>query len=182
MRKKTDAMTLRRRSALRQMLLICALFLSVTGAVMAQDGSPRAEVKANFGGATFIVDDGGGHHLVSGAVRVYVTKRFSIEPEFVYMRDGAADQDRLFSVNAAYDITDPGQRAVFYAIAGGGVQSHRRNPPFDNGYTRGSWNAGIGVKVFITKRLFVAPELRIGVEPIARATIGIGYVFAKWKE
>ena len=166
--------------ALKAGLLIFSLLGG--GAVSAQDGSPRAEIKANYGGATFIFDDGGGHHLVSGAVRVYVTKRFSIEPEFVYMRDGAADQDRLFSLNAAYDITDPRKRAVFYAIAGGGVQSHRRsNPSFHNGYTRGSWNAGIGVKVFITKRLFVAPELRIGVEPSARATIGVGYVFARRK-
>lgn len=114
-------------------------------------------------------------------MRVYVTKRFSVEPEFVYMRDGVADQDRLFSLNVAYDITDPSKRGVFYAIAGGGVLSHRRSPSFDNGYTRGSWNAGVGVKIFITKRLFVAPELRIGVEPIARATIGVGYVFARRK-
>lgn len=167
---------------MRRGLLLCALLLGSAGWVVAQDGAPRAEIKANYGGATFIFDDGGGHHLVSGAVRVYVTKRWSIEPEFVYMRDGVADQDRLFSLNAAYDITDPSERAVFYAIGGGGVQSHRRYPPYDSGYTRGSWNAGVGVKVFITKRLFVAPELRIGVEPLARATIGVGYVFARRNE
>lgn len=123
------AFMLRQHTALRQILLICALLFGSAGAIAAQDGAPRAEIKANYGGATFIFDDGGGHHLVSGTVRVYVTKRFSVEPEFVYMRDGVADQDRLFSLNVAYDITDPSKRGVFYAIAGGGVQSHRRYPP-----------------------------------------------------
>ena len=38
-------------------------------------------------------------------------------------------------------------------------------------------NGGLGVKVFITPRLFVAPEFRLGFETIVRAAASIGFVF-----
>ena len=41
-----------------------------------------------------------------------------------------------------------------------------------------SANAGVGVKLFLTDSLFVAPEVRGGHEPDFRATLNVGYVFA----
>ena len=48
---------------------------------------------------------------------------------------------------------------------------------FDTSYTTWSASAGGGVKVFVSKHLFIAPEARLGREPTARATVSIGYVF-----
>lgn len=160
-------------------LLILALLTSSAIWASAQDESPRAEIKATVGGAGFI--DAESHVLVGGAVRVYVTKRFSVEPEFLYLRNGNADQDYLFNLNVAYDITDPSKRGVFYAVGGGGVLNHRSKSFFNSSRTGGSLNGGVGVKIFLTKRLFIAPEIRAGIEPILRGTVSVGYVFASRK-
>lgn len=38
-----------------------------------------------------------------------------------------------------------------------------------------SVGAGGGVRLFLTKRLFVAPEVRIGLLPFLRSTVSVGY-------
>jgi hypothetical protein len=48
---------------------------------------------------------------------------------------------------------------------------------FDTSYKTWTANAGGGLKVFISKHLFVAPEARIGYQPTLRATVSIGYAF-----
>ena len=147
---------------------------------------PKVEGKVIFGSAIF--DEDLEHKLVGGAVRVYVTKRFSIEPEYLYLRRSENDQDNLVQMNVAYDFTDPRKRIVVYCIAGAGVL-HNRGRVFRSYFVTGApsvreivfttWtaSAGGGVKIFLTKRLFVSPELRLGREPTFRATINVGYVF-----
>src|SRR6185369_2461803 len=152
--------------------------------------SPRVEGKVIFGTATF--GDDIDHKVVGGAVRVYVTKRFSIEPEYLYLRHSENDQDHHFQPNVAYDfITDSTGRLVVYGIAGVGVLHHNGetlsfNDFFtgeprvvDTSFTTWTATAGIGAKIFVTKRLFVSPELRVGREPTVRATINVGYVFGR---
>jgi opacity protein-like surface antigen len=92
-------------------------------------------------------------------------------------------------MNVAYDFTDPTKRFVPYGIAGAGVL-HNRGRVFGSDFVTGTpfvreisfttWtaSAGGGVKIFLTKRLFVSPELRLGREPTVRASINLGYVFA----
>ena len=148
---------------------------------------PKVEGKVIFGSALFGEDLE--HKLVGGAVRVYVTKRLSIEPEYLYLRHTDRDQDQLFQPNVAYDFTDPTQRLVAYAIAGAGVLHHKAplffgrdfvtGEPrvFDTSFTTWTATVGVGAKVFVTKRLFVSPEFRLGREPTLRATISVGYAF-----
>lgn len=146
---------------------------------------PKIEGKVIFGSALF--DNDTEHKIVGGAVRVYVTKRLSIEPEYLYLRHSDNDQDHILQPNIAFDITDPTKRFVAYAIAGVGVLHHEGtffgpdffgNPRFvDVSYNTWTASAGGGVKIFLTKRLFVSPELRVGREPSVRATINAGYVF-----
>lgn len=148
--------------------------------------SPKIEGKLIFGGATFGEDLQ--HTIVGGAVRVYVTKRLSFEPEYLYMRRGEDDQDHYVQANVAYDFTDPTKRVVAYGIAGAGVLSNKGRVvrgDFFTGATRieeisfTTWtvSAGGGLKIFVTDRLFISPELRLGREPNVRATINVGYVF-----
>ena len=140
----------------------------------------RAEAKVIFGSAIFNEDLE--HKIVGGAVRVYVTRRLSLEPEYLYLRRSDNDQDHIVQPNVAFDFTDPTKRLVVYGIAGVGVL-HHQGRFFGRDTTVTTWtaSAGGGVKIFVTKKLFVSPELRLGQEPTVRATINVGYVFGGWR-
>ncbi|HEX5601693.1 MAG TPA: outer membrane beta-barrel protein [Pyrinomonadaceae bacterium] len=148
---------------------------------------PKVEGKVIFGSTVF--DEGLEHTLVGGSVRAYVTKRLSLEPEYLYLRRSEDDQDHLVQMNVAYDFTDPTKRFVPYVIGGAGVLHNRgrisgndfvTGAPFvrDISFTTWTASAGGGVRIFLTNRLFVSPELRLGREPTFRATINVGYVFS----
>jgi hypothetical protein len=169
-----------------------ALMLGCFLPVLAQKDEltpPKAEIKLTAGASGFTSDDGRiPHGVAGGSFRVYVTRRVSIEPEFLYMRNSPNDEDYLIQPSVAYDLTDPTDRVVPYLIAGVGVLHHRgrffgvdfdtRQPRvFDSSYTALAGSAGAGVKLFLTKRLFIAPEGRVGHQPSLRGTISIGYVF-----
>jgi hypothetical protein len=95
------------------------------------------------------------------------------------MRHGDNDQDHIIQPNIAYDFTDPTKRVVAYGIAGAGVLYHK-DSLFGRERSSSTWtaSAGGGLKIFLTNRLFISPELRVGWEPLVRATINVGYVFA----
>jgi hypothetical protein len=178
-------------AARKYVLAVGVSLVACVSPLYAQQGdefTPRkAEAKVIFGGAAF--DEDNEHKLVGGAVRAYITKRISIEPEYLYLRDSARDQDHLVQANVAYDFaTDRTQRLVAYVIGGVGVLHHEGNfvsndivtgapRVFDTSFTTWSASAGVGAKVFVTKRLFVSPEFRLGREPLIRATISVGYAF-----
>lgn len=176
-------------AARRYVLAVGVLLVACVTPLFAQDQqptSPKIEAKVVFGSATFGEDLE--HTVIGGAVRAYVTKRFSIEPEYLYMRRSEDDQDHVVTANVAYDFTDPTKRVVPYGIAGVGVLTNKGRVvrgDFFTGATRveeisfTTWtlSVGGGVKIFVTKKFFVSPELRVGREPTVRATINVGYVF-----
>ena len=177
-------------SKLDQRLLAVVVFLvACVTPLYAQEQqltSPKVEGKVTFGSALFGEDLE--HKLVGGALRVYVTKRLSIEPEYLYLRRSKDDQDNLGQISVAYDFTDPTKRVVFYGIGGAGVLHNRGRvfgADFETGvpfvreikFTTWTASAGAGLKIFVTDRLFVSPELRVGREPTVRATINVGYAF-----
>jgi opacity protein-like surface antigen len=148
---------------------------------------PKVEGKLIVGGANF--GDEIPHVLAGGALRVYLTKRLSIEPEYLYLRHSENDQDQIFQPNVAYDFTDPTKRFVPYGTAGVGVIHHKgrffgndfvTGAPrvFDTSFTTWTASLGGGVKIFVTKRFFIAPEVRVGREPNLRGSVNVGYVFA----
>ena len=176
-------------------LSICAsavLFtLLVTSHVVAQDSGsqPRAEIKMIVGASDFGLDNESYPHLVVGAAtRIRISRHWSIEPEFSYMRRSSNDEDYIFQPNVVYEFNSLGKRVVPYLIGGVGVIRHKSvyngsdfdtGAPvsFDTSYTTWTANAGAGLKVFLSKQLFVAPEARLGLQPTAQATFRIGYVF-----
>jgi Outer membrane protein beta-barrel domain len=180
-------------AARKYLLGVAVLLVACVTPLFAQQQSepaPRVEGKVIFGSATF--GDDIDHKVVGGAMRVYVTKRLSIEPEYLYLRHSENDQDQHFQPNVAYDfIKDSTGRLVVYGIGGVGVLHHQGdrlsfNDFFtgeprvvDTSFTTWTATAGVGAKIFVTKRLFVTPELRVGREPTVRATISVGYVFAQ---
>jgi hypothetical protein len=184
------------------LIVSAALTLFCSLPVVAQQGDlqqeylthAKAEIKLTVGAAGFTADQGSIPHGVAGAaVRIYVTPRVSVEPEFLYLRNSPNDQDYLFQPSVAYDLTDPRERIVPYVIGGIGVLHHRsqffgvdfvtRQPRvFDTSFTSAAVSAGAGVKIFLTNRLFIAPEGRVGWQPSLRGTISIGFVFSGKKQ
>ena len=179
--------------AWKYLIMSAALTLLCFVPVLAQQEDltpPKAEIRLTVGASGFTSDQERiPHGVAGGSLRIYVTRRVSVEPEFLYMRNSPNDEDYFSQVSVAYDLTDPTKRFVPYVVAGLGVLHHRgqvdgvdfvtRQPRvFDNSYTAAAASAGAGVKVFLTKRLFIAPEGRVGRQPSLRGTISIGYVFA----
>lgn len=181
---------------LNRLSLAAALALLCFSQAHAQQGEltpPKVEVKATFGAAGFGDELDTPHVVAGGSVRLYLTRRFSVEPELLYMRNGGNDQDYLFTPNVAFDVTDPTGRVVPYVAGGGGV-FHHRGRFFGNDFNTGqprvfntsstTWaaTAGGGVKIFLSDRLFIAPDARLGVvgrsEPTIRGTVSLGYVIS----
>ena len=149
---------------------------------------PKAEVKGTAGGALF----GEGevpHVLVGGSFRFYVTRRVSVEPEFLYLYHSENDKDFIVQPNVAVDLRKPNKKVVPYLIAGVGLLHHRatfHGFDFNTGAPRSfvvsstGWtvSGGGGVRIFLNDRIFVSPETRIGWEPTVRATMSVGYVFS----
>jgi outer membrane protein with beta-barrel domain len=142
-----------------------------------------------FGASDFGDDNRSYPHFVVGtATRIRISRRWSIEPEFNYMRRSSNDHDYVVQPNVVYEFNSPGRRVVPYLIGGVGVIRHKSvfhgsdfvtgvPVTYDTSYTTWSASAGGGLKLFLTKRLFLAPEARVGHEPTVRATVSIGYVF-----
>ena len=164
------------------------LFVSFVHASAQELTPPKAEVKGTAGGALF----GEGevpHVLVGGSFRFYVTRRISVEPEFLYLRHSENDEDYIVQPNVAVDLREPNKKVVPYLIGGVGAIHHRATfhffdsntggpRPFDVSSTTWTASAGVGVRIFVTDRVFVSPETRVGREPTVRATVSVGYVFS----
>ena len=179
-------------AALRYVLMSAALLLFCFLPAVAQHKDsprPKAEIRLTGGVSGFTSDTGRLPHAVGGgSIRIYATRRISLEPEFLYMRNSPNDQDYLTQVSVAYDLAGSGKKFVPYLVAGAGVLRHRSESfgsdfdtgqprVFDTSYTSFAVSAGGGVKMFLTKALFIAPEARVGYQPSLRATVSVGYVF-----
>ena len=141
----------------------------------------ETQVRFSLGSAAFLDElipfD---HFLVGGAVRFYLTPHLSVEPEFLYMRGPETDRDYILASSLAYDLGKSDQFR-FYVVGGAGLLHHTEKFPGapDPDYSVDSWTAsgGIGAQIFLTDRIFVAPEFRLGWEPLFRITGSIGYAF-----
>ena len=152
------------------MIRIFLLLIVVVPALFAQAGS--VDLRGTVGGTTFLDEDNVDHLFTGSSFRYYLTDRFSIEPEFVFLYRNRDDKDVGFQANAAWDFRRPGAKVVPYAIGGAGFL--KTYFPF---FTSTEWmySGGGGAKIYLTDRWFIAPEARIGFEPIFRATVSIGY-------
>jgi opacity protein-like surface antigen len=137
------------------------------------------EVRATAGHAAFL-DESYLHHVVAGgAARFYLTRRLSFEPEFVYMRAGRHDQDFFLMPNLAFDLSRSSRVRPYVLGGAGGFWSRQRVGTGPYTSFSSTWGVGIGTKIFVTDRIFVAPEVRFGVEPFFRITGSIGWVIRR---
>jgi len=144
-------------------------------------GEPLAgvmELRGTVGYSNFLDEDPLHHLVTGGSARFFVTNRIAVEPEFLLMYRSSRDIDFQVIPNVVFEFTKRESRFQPYAIGGVGLQRHRELTGTGY-YWSNSWTAsgGIGTKIFLSDRLYVAPEFRLGLEPIVRITASIGYVF-----
>ena len=184
------------RTQLRVFAIASLTLLCVTGVKAQRDLSqPKAEIKVLAGISTFNADRTNNnntyrHTIIGGALRYYIYRQLSIEPEVLFMWRGQNDRDVVFTPHLALDLMPSKGRVVPYVLVGIGAEHHRDQITYRDffngnqlvtkrisGFTL-SANAGVGAKLFLTDRLFIAPEVRGGHEPSFRASLSVGYVFA----
>ena len=84
----------------------------------------------------------------------------------------------------------PNRRINPYVVVGFGFTQYRSLEPnvehyYDRSLPQFEWRkegsvnftGGFGLRLFLSKRIFVAPELRIGLIPVLHSTVAVGYAF-----
>lgn len=158
---------------------VAALIIAVNASnVVAQDTRRPTDgaVEGIIGHAVF-ADDSPIHHSVYGiAAPLRLTKRLAIGPEVVRMIGPGSDRDWVLAGGVWWDFISPGPlrpgRVVPFVSGGFGLFSHsNRFGTFNSSY----YGGGGGVRVHITDRLYVAPEVLFASELHLRTIARIGY-------
>jgi hypothetical protein len=164
----------------RSVLVAC---LAVAAPAAAQSPAPSrpAPVFEGTRGWAGFGDEGLIHHAVGGAgARVYVSRRVSLGPEVQFFIGPDTDSDLMLTGNMVVDLLAPTadrpRRSTPYLLIGGGLFRH--SDRFASGTfasTEGGVTAGAGVRVWLTDRVYVAGDARLGWEPHIRlaATVGV---------
>lgn len=169
----------------RTITLVAAAIVAVAPVVNARPQSPKTEVKATVG--VGLDEDGVSIPLAGGSARYYFSGRTSVEPEVIYGRYRKTDY--LFvGASGTFDFRRPHADMVFrpdLSAYGGSMivrtTSNRASAAPTSHDTQGfpAFGVGFGFKFFVNDRVFVEPELRIGVYPAIRATVSAGYVVSR---
>ena len=130
------------------------------------------QVSAGAGYATFIDESDQSHATAGGSARFYFSRRNAIEPEVLYLYRDASDKDLLLQVNYVRDLGPSTGKAVPYLIGGAGYIWGLRSRFTERSATA---SGGFGVRVFLSERFFVSPEVRLGAEPIFRLQLSFGW-------
>jgi hypothetical protein len=161
------------------MKYICLLILLFCIASIAySDDRPSIDFKLVLGASAFLDEEIPFDHFDIGAsMRFGLTKRLSVEPQFLYMSGPGSDRDYTLTGNISYDLLTAPKYSI-YVVGGGGLLHHTEQFSTrefsDNEWTA---NGGIGVRLRLTEQFFLAPEFRFGTEPLLTTQVGIGYSF-----
>ena len=147
-----------------------AVLLVLMGAPVAAQPRP-AEVRGHVGTATFFES---ARHVTAGASyrKYFGVRGWAIEPEYSFMTAGS-HQDHMLILNVVKDFTSPSRRVVPYMVMGAGINFYRT--PWSSRAALGGLGWGIGFKTWTGRRVFIAPEFRIGAEPNLRFSISLGF-------
>lgn len=142
-------------------------------------------IQARFtAGMTSFVEDyqADNHATVGGSVQFYFARRWSVEPEYLYMRTGDNHHDHVFWGNVAFDIRSRDHKFVPYWFAAPGVVRNTRTfGPLSFTSTEGAFSTGFGSRFFVSDRVFLAPQIRLGVADgfFGEVTGSIGFLLRK---
>jgi hypothetical protein len=152
------------------------LFLLTLPAFAETPGTVEAKASVGYTGFT---DEAIINHLQTGAsARIYLTRRFSVEPEFQYLRGSHGHYDVVVVPNMNWDFR-PSGRVIPYLTGGVGWMHSRDRRFFDFSYNQAFFQVGAGVKLRLDSRWYLAPEFRAGSELHFRAGVALGYTFPR---
>ena len=157
------------------------LFLSIASPIVF---AQPIEGRLTAGVTTFADDGAVNHATVGGGVRFYFSRRWNVEPEFLFMRnsDFTRDRDYVLWGNFSFDILRRERRVVPYLFAGPGLIYHRISfGPTTFATTEAAFGMGGGARFFLTEKIFVAPQVRTGIADgiFGEITGSIGFVLRK---
>jgi outer membrane protein with beta-barrel domain len=144
-------------------------------------------IDARFTAGALVFADDGAVTLgeFGGSVRLYFSRRWSVEPELIFAKrfsSFARDSNYLLWGNVAFDFRHRDRRVVPYWFAAPGMVHHRTSfGSFSFSTNEASFGTGAGVRFMLSDRIFVAPQLRVGVADgvFSEFAGSIGYVLRK---
>jgi hypothetical protein len=145
------------------------------------------EFRATFGGRNAMTEgtcaDGGGQAMGGASLRVYLNSRLSTGPEIMLY---SACERQTFTfyhpqlsglMHLAFDVNPGEHRLKAYFIGGVGFVHHRALPGRSS-RNRLEYSGGFGTRIFISDRMFVAPEVQGGGQVgFARFSVSLGLMF-----
>ena len=139
--------------------------------------APRASVDVTAGGgyAAFVDDGRISHGVFSAGLEWLPTRHLAIGPEVQGMVGPGSDRDLLVLGVVRIGILPLTSRVAPFVTLGAGTMTHWDSfggRSFRS--TEGAFVAGGGVRVWVSPRVFVAPEVTIGWEPHVRSSIVVG--------
>jgi hypothetical protein len=155
------------RYVVSSLLAVFSLIGSGT-ASYAQEGPSRLAIDISGGKSAFIDETPIGQTTIGGGVRWQLTPKVSVGPEVVFM-NGPNDLREVF-ITGKLTVDFMPHRLVspyFVADAGAMLQGDR----FASGSywsKEGAASAGGGLRIDVSPRVSIAPEVRIGWEPNVR--------------
>ena len=157
-------------------LVFCAAMLLARTA--GAQGLRKGSVEAGGGWAGFVDESLINHTAIGGAAYLHLTPRLRVGPELTYMTGPGSDRDLYLLGNVVFEFLGSSggrePRVSPFLIAGAGLFQHR-DQPFVGTYNSFTFVGGTGVRVMVTDRVYVAPDIRIGVEDLhLRATVNVG--------
>ena len=155
------------RYAILSSLTVLAL-LGTGTASYAQESASRLAIDISGGYAAFVDEAPIDHLTLGGGMRWRLTPKVSVGPEFVFMRGPDDDRDIFLTGKVIVDFM-PDRLVSPYFVADGGAMLH--GDRFYSGpywSSEGALSAGGGVRINVSPRVSIAPELRIGWEPHVR--------------
>jgi outer membrane protein with beta-barrel domain len=146
--------------------------------VAAQD-RPTLIVEGVTGYAGFVDEDWIDRTMIGAGARVFVTPRIAIGPEYVYLRGTLDEHDWTLTGNATIDVLverGPARRRVIPYIAVGAGYLRQTTQVGTGSFTssEGTVSGGIGARIAMGPRFFIAPEFRMGWEPEMRIGVTLG--------
>ena len=143
--------------------------------------TPAAVVEIT-GGYTPFFDDGGAlpHVAVGADARRYISSGVAFGPELLFAYGSADDRDLMIAGTVTFDLrsdaSSSGVRQVVpYLVVNGGILTHWFRYGSRDSVSGPVVSFGGGLRVPVSRTLFVAPEWRIGVEPQMRFTVSLGW-------
>jgi len=157
------------------LLLVVAIVLGAREA-RAQERLPWG-IEGTVGWAGLVDDESKAHTVFGGALRVPLTPRTSVGPEFMYMVGPGTDRDSFVIGSVWFDLLPPrpGTYVTPYVVGGAGFMRHSNDflgETFSSGER--AFSAGGGVRAYFGDRLYAGADLRIGWELHLRAAVHVG--------